>query len=73
VACVDMHDKHRVTIYNLQRKIELVTLDGSKSEVVDLQWSKRVDDLRFATVGPKEINFWHPADVTKKLCVKGTF
>jgi hypothetical protein len=50
-----------------------VTLDGSKSEVVDLQWSKRVDDLRFATVGPKEINFWHPADVTKKLCVKGTF
>jgi hypothetical protein len=53
--------------------MELVTVDGSKSEVMDLAWSKRSDDLRFATVGPKEINFWHPADVTKKLQVKGTF
>jgi hypothetical protein len=73
VACVDKHDKHRVTIYNVQRNLELVTVDGSKSEVTDLAWSKRPDDLRFAIVGPKEINFWHPADVTKKLSVKGTF
>ena len=50
-----------------------MTVDGSKSEVTDVQWSKRPDDLRFATVGPKELNFWHPADVTKKLTVKGTF
>lgn len=70
---MDKHDKHRVTIYNVQRNLELVTVDGSKSEVIDLAWSKRPDDLRFAVVGPKEINFWHPADVTKKLSVKGTF
>jgi len=57
----------------LQRKVELVTVDGSKSEVLDLTWSKRADDLRFVTVGPKELNFWHPADVTKKLFQKGTF
>lgn len=73
VACVDKHDKHRVTIYNVQRNLELVTVDGSKSEVIDLAWSKRPDDLRFAVVSPKEIHFWHPADVTKKLSVKGTF
>lgn len=73
VAAVDKHDKHRVTIYNLQRKVELITVDGSKSEVLDLSWSKRPDDLRFVTVGPKELNFWHPADVTKRLTQKGTF
>ena len=73
VAAIDKHDKHRATIYNLQRKLELVTVDGSKSEPLYLSWSKRVDDLRFAVVGPKELNFWHPADVTKKLFQKGTF
>lgn len=73
VAAVDKHDKHRVTIYNVSRKLELVTVDGSKSEVYDLAWSKKSDDLRFAIVGPKELNFWHPADVTKKLFQKGTF
>lgn len=50
-----------------------MTVDGSKSEVTDLAWSKRPDDLRFATVGPKEINFWCPADVTKKISNKGVF
>jgi WD40 repeat protein len=73
VAAIDKHDKHRVTIYNVARKVELVTVDGSKAEVLDLQWSKRPDDLRFCVVGPKEINFWHPSDVTKKLFQKGTF
>ena len=50
-----------------------MTVDGSKSDVIDLTWSKRADDLRFVTVGPKELNFWHPADVTKKLFLKGSF
>lgn len=56
----------------MQRKSEIITVDGSKSEIVEVAWSKRPDDLRFATLGPKEINFWHPADVTKKLSIKGT-
>jgi len=67
VACVDNSDKHKVTIYNVQRKTEIVNLDGSKSEVVDLAWSKRPEDLRFGVVGPKEMTFWHPADPTKKI------
>lgn len=41
--------------------------------MLDLAWSKRPEDLRFALVGPKEISFWNPADVTKKLQIKGTF
>lgn len=73
IASVDKSNDHRVTIYNLQRKVHLATVNSGKSEITDLKWSKRVDDLRFATIGPKEIYFWHPADVTKKLQHKGSF
>jgi len=45
----------------------LATIDGGKNPILDLKWSKRPEDLRFATLSLKEINFWHPADVTKKL------
>ncbi len=51
----------------------LATIESGKAEISDLKWSKRPDDLRFATVGAREIKFWHPADVTKKLQQKGTF
>jgi WD40 repeat protein len=73
VACVDDNDNHRVTIYNLERHCEILSLEGGKADVTNLAWSKRPDDLRFAVVGPKEIKFWHPADVTKKLSGKGSF
>lgn len=51
----------------------MLTLEGGKAEVTGLAWSKRPDDLRFAVFGPKEIKFWNPADVTKKMSQKGTF
>ena len=55
VACVEKSDKHRVTIYNFQRKVELITTDGTKNEVISICWSKRPEDLRFATIGKNEI------------------
>lgn len=67
VACCDMQDNHRLTIYNLQRKSIVLHQDGSKNSILSLAWSKRPDDLRLALVGPKEISFWHPGDVTKTL------
>lgn len=39
---------------------------------MNLAWSKKPDDLRFCTVGIKEIKFWNPADATKRLFFKGT-
>lgn len=42
-------------------------MNGSSERIVDVAWSKRLDDLRFATVSSKQVNFWHPADVTKRL------
>ena len=51
----------------------MLTLEGGKAEVTGLPWTKSPDDLSFAEFGPKEIKFWNPADVTKKMSQKGTF
>jgi len=73
VACVDLHNDHRVTIYNIQRQKQLLHIEGGKERIFDIAWSRRADDFRFATVSLKEVKFWHPADVTKRLSQKGTF
>lgn len=67
VAAVDMSNDHKVTIYNVERQKNLLTMNGSTEKILDVAWSKRAEDLRFATVTPKQVTFWHPADVTKRL------
>ena len=67
VACVDLHNDHRITIYNIQRGKQLLHMNGGTDKILDIAWSKRQDDLRFATVSPKTVTFFHPADVTKRL------
>lgn len=73
VATVSNDPKHSVTIYNIKRKVELATLPGNSNVVLDLAWSKRPDDLRFGVVGSKELTFWHPSDITRRISQKGTF
>lgn len=72
VACVDLHNDHHVVIYNIKRNKLLLTIEGSKDKIINCAWSKKVDDLRFCTVGIKELKFWNPADATKRLFTKGT-
>ena len=67
MATVGNDPKHSVTIYNINRKVELATLPGNSGAVLDLAWSKRPDDLRFGVVGPKELTFWHPSDITRRI------
>ena len=67
VAAVDLHNDHRVTVYNIQRQKQLMQMNGATDRIFDVCWSKRPDDLRFATGSLKAIAFWHPADVTKRL------
>ena len=67
VACVDMHNDHNVVIYNIKRGKQLLTTAGSTDKITHVAWSKKADDLRFVTVGAREIKFWNPADATKKL------
>lgn len=73
VACVDMHNDHNVIIYNIKRGKQLMTTQGSSDKILNVAWSKKADDLRFVTVGVKELKFWNPADATKKLSQKGIF
>lgn len=47
-------------------------IEGSKDKIIDIAWSKKPDDLRFCSVGLKELKFWNPADATKRLNFKGT-
>jgi len=72
VACVDLHNDHHVVIYNIKRNKQLLVIEGSKEKIIHCAWSRKPDDLRFCTVGLKEIKFWNPADATKRLFAKGT-
>lgn len=73
VACVDIHNDHNVIIYNIKRGKQLLSTEGGKEKIIQVAWSKKADDLRFVTVGLKELKFWNPADATKRLSTKGTF
>lgn len=67
MATADLSNDHRISVYNIERSKNLVTTNGSTDRILDVAWSKRPGDLRFATVTPKQVIFWHPADVTKRL------
>jgi len=73
IACIDLHNDHHVSIFNIKKNKHLMTTEGSKDKIIHCAWSKKVDDLRFCTVGAKEIKFWNPADASKRLSVKGVF
>jgi WD40 repeat protein len=72
-ACVDLHNDHHVIVHNIKRNKQLLHIEGSKDQIIQVAWSKKADDLRFVTVGVRELKFWNPADATKRLSTKGTF
>lgn len=67
MATADLSNDHRVSVYNIERQKNLLTTNGSTDRILNIVWSKRAEDLRFATLTPKQVVFWHPADVTKRL------
>jgi microtubule-associated protein-like 6 len=73
VTYVDLHNDHHVGIFNIKKGKELLYIEGSKDKISHVQWSKMPNDLRFVTVGERDIKFWNPADASKRLSVKGTF
>jgi WD40 repeat protein len=72
VALVDIHNDHHVIIHNIKKNKQLLHIEGSKDKIISVAWSKKADDLRFVTVGLRELKFWNPADATKRLSTKGT-
>lgn len=51
----------------------IIQVSAGTDAVVDIQWSKKPNDLRFSAVTTRSLQFWHPADATKKLYKNGTF
>jgi len=60
-------------IYNVQRKKMLLTLSAGTDAIFNIQWSKKPNDLKFVAVTTRSIQFWNPADASKKLFKNGTF
>ena len=73
IACVDSSNDHMMTIYNVNRKKMIVQVSAGTDAIFEIQWSKKPNDLRFAAVTTRSLQFWHPADATKKLYKNGTF
>lgn len=73
VACVDQSNDHNMYIYNVQRKKMLLTLSAGTDSIFNIQWSKKPNDLKFVAVTTRSIQFWNPADASKKLYKNGTF
>jgi microtubule-associated protein-like 5 len=73
IACVDQSNDHNMSIYNLNRKKMIIQVSAGSDAIFDIQWSKKANDLRFSAVTSRSLQFWNPADATKKLFKNGTF
>lgn len=73
VAAVDSSNDHVMHIYNVQRKKMLLSISAGTDPIFSIQWSKKANDLRFVAVTSKSVQFWNPADASKKLFRNGTF
>jgi len=51
----------------------LLTLSAGTDSIFNIQWSKKPNDLKFVAVTSRSIQFWNPADASKKLYKNGTF
>jgi microtubule-associated protein-like 1/2 len=73
VAAVDQSNDHTMYIYNVQRKKMLLSLSAGTDTIFTIQWSKKPNDLKFVAVTTRALQFWNPADASKKLYKNGTF
>jgi hypothetical protein len=70
---VDQSNDHTMYIYNVQRKKMLLSLSAGSDAIANIQWSKKPNDLKFCAVTSRSLQFWNPADASKKLYKNGTF
>ena len=73
VAAVDSSNDHTMYIFNVQRKKLLLSLSAGSDAINNIQWSKKPNDLKFVAVTSRALQFWNPADASKKLFKNGTF
>ena len=73
VAVVDMCNDHNMSVYNINKKKPIFCVSAGTDAISDIKWSKKLNDLRFVAVSSRALQFWHPADSSKKLFKNGAF
>ena len=73
IAVVDMSNDHNMSIYHTQKKKAIVMVSAGTDAISDIRWSRKQNDLRFCAVTSRSLQFWHPADSSKKLFKNGAF
>ena len=73
IAVVDMCNDHNMSVYNINKKKPIFCVSAGTDAISDIKWSKKLNDLRFAAITSRALQFWHPADSSKKLFKNGAF
>ena len=62
-----------MSIFHTSKKKAIVTISAGTDAISDIKWSRKPNDLRFAAITSRYIQFWNPADSSKKLFKNGAF
>jgi len=73
IAVVDMSNDHNMYIFHTNKKKPIVTVSSGSDAISDIKWSRKINDLRFAALTTRSVQFWNPADSSKKLFKNGAF
>lgn len=73
IACADMCDDHMVSVYNIKKPKPHFCISCGQDAVHLIRWSKKPGDLRFCVLTTRGLQFWNPADASKKLFKNGLF
>jgi WD40 repeat protein len=67
VAVSDMSNEHTIFLGDTEKGKWILKTQGGTETILHMSWSRAENDLRFATVGIKDIRFWHPTDKTRLI------
>jgi len=73
VATVDQSNDHNVSVFNVSKKKPIFSVSAGNDAISVIRWSRKTNDLRFAALTSRSIQFWSPADSSKKLFKNGAF
>jgi len=62
-----------MSIFNINKKKAIVSVSAGTDAISDIKWSRKINDLRFAATTSRALQFWSPADSSKKLFKNGAF
>ena len=55
VAVCDMSNDHNMSIYNINKKKAIVSVSAGTDAILDIEWSKKQNDLRFVAVTTRSL------------------